>query len=590
MKLTKVLLTSASLGSAEETCQQGDGQTCGGHQSENVLLQRIGKLQTSKIETDSNHTSSRQDTSDAYTYCRFATTKDWIGAGLLDNEAVQDDFVKAALTWDGKFVRDYSGMTSKANTRDHITMTDEGNIRSQAGYTAASKESLHMGMLALALDAGGADGTGLSKLAHHWLAPTQEEADVVAIDRLTKIITSYEEWNAKCTGCGGFIPWLSVNDDEGFILPGEKFKIPALDNGQMAWGMISIIEALRVAQSRLEAQGVDVVGLMSRFEDHVELMKLTAPQAFLDPKKGRVYSSVKPVSKDLAAGKTSPESSDFKKKKGKLADPFEGELMNFFIALFGDSSIVTKKVRGKQFKKIGKADISNTYTPTSSPAGSAPITLQEGWRFSAHEEWKYLVLPYGDVQNAMNLRESNERARTWYSVDNGIPGMKAACYDSDDIYIDRLGAEPLSYGYTEPPPEEEMVTPYGAFPLITIARGPGLSWYHSTLARPMMQSQFGSTESSAYLLDDAPVAKFVTWDTKVTTDVAMSGGTGHLTRAYMERMGTYDTFKDIVEGQHKKYVTVSGAEHGFAPAPAVFDASSHDGAMDFETCQIDVAA
>lgn len=386
---------------------------------------------------------------------------------------------------------------------------------------------------------------------------------------------------------GGFIPWLSVGDDDGFILPGETFKVPALDNGQMAWAMISIIEALGVARGRLEGKGVDVQGLIDRFEAHVDLMKHTAPRAFLMAKKGRVYSSVKPNSKDLPAGQARPEEADFKKHKGKLADPFEGELMNFFIALFGDPSIVTDSVRGKQFKKISKADISNTYTPAGT---SEPITIQEGWRFSAHEEWKYLVLPYGDIQNAMNLRESNERARSWYSHDEGIPGMKAACYDSEDLYIDRLGVEPLSYGFTEPPDDQEMVTPYGAFPLITISRGDGLAWYHATISRPMMQSQFGSVESSAYLLETPAVAKFVTWDTKVTTDVAMAGGTGHLTKAYMERMNVYDQFKDIVEKAHAKYSTVSGASHGYAPPPAVFDAGAYAGDMDFPTCQHDVAA
>lgn len=54
------------------------------------------------------------------------------------------------------------------------------------------------------------------------------------------------------------------------------------------------------------------------------------------------------------------------------------------------------------------------------------ITVQKGWWFSAHETWKYLFLPYSQVQITRDLLRNGEKARTWDAHSNSLPGMFAS--------------------------------------------------------------------------------------------------------------------------------------------------------------------
>lgn len=86
-----------------------------------------------------------------------------------------------------------------------------------------------------------------------------------------------------------------------------------------------------------------------------------------------------------------------------------------------------------------------------------------------------------------------------------------------------------------------VVTPYAAFPAILsgAARSAGLAWYNFMLALPKMQTQFGSVES---IDTRGEVAHLLTWDAKVTTVLAMLGGTGPLLRRYLARDGLLQIF------------------------------------------------
>jgi hypothetical protein len=52
---------------------------------------------------------------------------------------------------------------------------------------------------------------------------------------------------------------------------------------------------------------------------------------------------------------------------------------------------------------------------------SGPITVQRGWWFSSHEQWKYLEMPYLEVPINKRVFLNGERARTWNSALKGIP-------------------------------------------------------------------------------------------------------------------------------------------------------------------------
>lgn len=66
-----------------------------------------------------------------------------------------------------------------------------------------------------------------------------------------------------------------------------------------------------------------------------------------------------------------------------------------------------------------------TYKPTGATTGSA-VAVQRGWWFSAHEQWKYLLLPYSDSVVNWRVFVNGERARTQHSAQQRIPGMFAS--------------------------------------------------------------------------------------------------------------------------------------------------------------------
>jgi hypothetical protein len=272
------------------------------------------------------------------------------------------------------------------------------------------------------------------------------------------------------------------------------------------------------------------------------------------------------------------------KKKGGMNDPFEGELMLLFIDLLTEgANRPSDEQHRKLWQKYNKANQKGAWTSPDGTVG--PITVQKGWRFSAHEAWKYLALPYFDVNTVQRLFRNQERVRTWDAHLKGVPGMKASCYGMNPWYVDRLGVEDVSFGFDENVREsDKMVTPYGAFPLIMIDRGQGLAWHRAMLARPKMQSQYGSTEASQQTNDNPGVALKCTWDTKVTTDVALAGGTANLIRRYLQRedVDKYDEFLERIAANHQKYEDLEGEDVDYPPPPESGDVSSDD--MDFSSC------
>jgi hypothetical protein len=48
------------------------------------------------------------------------------------------------------------------------------------------------------------------------------------------------------------------------------------------------------------------------------------------------------------------------------------------------------------------------------------ITVQKGWWYSSHEQWKLLVLPYLSVPITKRLFTNCEKARILHSVENNI--------------------------------------------------------------------------------------------------------------------------------------------------------------------------
>ena len=87
-----------------------------------------------------------------------------------------------------------------------------------------------------------------------------------------------------------------------------------------------------------------------------------------------------------------------------LDDPYEGELMAFLMTLFGDWKDPHEIDRIWQLKRTKLKPIQY-----QTPVGA--LTVAQGHWFSAHEQWKYLVLPYIDVPVARQIFINGETIR-----------------------------------------------------------------------------------------------------------------------------------------------------------------------------------
>jgi len=475
--------------------------------------------------------------------CRYSPSFDW--SSLPYDSATQDEYIRKMLRWDGEFAMPGRGvMPGSYLTCDHVMVTPDGSPGSVGAYTAASKESLHISMLALVVSK--------TKHAWHWIADADSEDDAVlkARDRLKAIIGAYEKLNKEMPGLGGFLPWCSVNKG-GFWINGKKnIAIPGLDNGQLAWSMLAAAEALRIG---------GFTAVADQYQAHIDLMKKSAPILFLDPNRGTVYMMSKV--KDTLA----PPSVDNRVGQGQLGDPYEGELMIMFLDLMCYWPDPSR--RALMWRSVKNNQVVVQYKHEGLPEG--PITVQRGWRFSAHELWKYIVLPYTDDELVAQVLANGEKARTWNSKLKNLPGLMGSCYNWKGKYIDRYGIREVSMGFTEPARDEMMVTAYGAMGLLIADRGMGLAWHNAMMSRPESQTVMGSIEASqAY---GTNVAMKVSWDTKVTADLAALGGTLWLTRRIIDRdFARKKRFMALLDDLYgSKFTNILGSATPYAFPPGV---------------------
>jgi hypothetical protein len=135
-------------------------------------------------------------------------------------------------------------------------------------------------------------------------------------------------------------------------------------------------------------------------------------------------------------------------------------------------------------------------------------------------------MPYFKSRIHYRLFLNNERARTWNSWSRGVPGLYAATNspiysDSDPMnYYNDCGIQQIAH---EPVGHLDVVTPYGAYPLLLISPRFGLSWLLNMIQGPRGQSIMGTIE--ALNTTGSGISPLGTWDTKITNVVAFLGGT-----------------------------------------------------------------
>lgn len=227
-----------------------------------------------------------------------------------------------------------------------------------------------------------------------------------------------------------------------------------------------------------------------------------------------------------------------------LNDPYEGELFTWYLYFFSTALTPTDKSALWTTKRplLQSVDYNTR-------GGVGPITVQRGYWFSSHEQWKLLEMPYTDIPLLHRLFTNAERARTCNSNVLKIPGTYASVNNITsprdnqiEGYISNAGIPSISF-ITEQ--ELDVITPYSVFPTVLFDRGVGAAWLWDMLQGKKMQNPYGTTESER--IDGTGVSSFVSWDSKITTVVALLGGVGDLAREGLKNEGLYGEFLRVTE-------------------------------------------
>lgn len=447
---------------------------------------------------------------------------------LLSDEDVINEFIDRVLVAEARFHQPGVGYNPVTGvTYDgHAINQETGELAGvPREWSAVSKESLHVTILTLAV-AG-------NKRACLYVSPDNPEvASNIAIDILTKKMTSYERFNQDSPGFGGFIPWF-LNLDNG-LRPANDWqnRVPGLDSGQWAWSLF-------LAADVLEQQGY--TELAARYRDYWQMLARNSVMVFFDPPTGKIRVEAK-----IHDTKAHPHESNYSNNTQNyfLEDPFEGELMVLFMSIFGQWGEPGQVEAIWQNKTIEVVDYHTLDGRT--------ITVRKGHWFSSHEQWNKLVLPYLDIDLIWRVFVNGEKARTWYSAEYGIPGLFASVNSPDapyiaddylsDLGVPGLGEQQVMY--------KNIVAPYAAFPVIIARKDVGVAWLQTMITGPRMQGPYGVTESTT--VDGQYIAPLLTWDGKATTVLALIGESTDFMREALIRKGVYDKFLQLVQNEYEE--------------------------------------
>ena len=335
--------------------------------------------------------------------CHFA--RNFTTENLLHDPMKRSQFLNLVMDYEGKFNQPSvgyngdSGHTYDGHGINYTTGELKGWPRS---FSAASKESLQVSILALALQ-------GNYPLAERYLQAgrTTVNATERALQIFTAKIATYEKFSTAYPGYGGFLPWAKVNDSG--IFPNPDDTVPSLDNGQLMWALYLTCHVLK--DIRQEALG-------DRYCQYFNTIVQNAKTVFYEGK-GKVLSVA------VIVDPKAPVSRSNRKPNYPtyyLEDPYEGELFTVILDLFSNWSSDAERDQMWTVKKKAGRLVPVGYTTKS----SGQITVQKGWWYSSHEMWKFLVLPYTDVDLVQRIFLNGEKARTWHSSENLIPGLFAS--------------------------------------------------------------------------------------------------------------------------------------------------------------------
>jgi hypothetical protein len=399
---------------------------------------------------------------------------------------------QSAFTADGIGVHGASGLTYDGHPLDYATGAATGAPHE---FSAASKECVHAALLALAVR-----GDALALAALGGLPR--------ALDAAAKKLASYTAFNATAPGYGCMLPWFLVPSMQPCADWATPPRTPALDNGELAFALLALAQALGAAGHAALADGY-----MAWFS----CMARSAPLLFLQPDGSVAAVAV------LANASLPPGAQRYAPDGGaRLADPFEGETMTVLLDLFAPLSAAQREA---MWAKKRANLVATAYAARSAGAN---ITAQAGWWFSAHENWKAALLPYLSVPTAARVLASTERARTHHAADHGWPALLASATDLGNPppgYVSAAGVRALALD-AGAAFRTDLAPPYGAWMVLLHNQSAGACWLRSVLAAPRAQGPLGATEAVAF--NGSAISPLATWDTTMTVVLAAAGGVGGL--------------------------------------------------------------
>ncbi|CAI7565174.1 unnamed protein product [Penicillium glandicola] len=491
--------------------------------------------------------------------CRFA--HDYSQKQILQDPTA---FINDMLYWEGKFHQNNisynsnNGFSYDGTNIDWVT----GEATVKHSFSAASKESLQIMLYTHAI-AGSAE-------AARFLSPENTAAaPQIAASIMQKKLQTYLRFNETYPGFGGFLPW--VNSDTQEITPESDWanRVPSLDNGELIWAVYGFIQALENTGNKNYRE------LAQKWQVWLDYTKTTAASIFYLGD-GRVCAVIDIEDQSLPVNHVNQS---YVCEDGNLLDdPFEGEIFTFWLQFFGGLSEADKEA-------LWEVKRAKLISVDYEMGNFGPITVQKGYWFSSHETWKVMEMPYYDIDIVRRVFKNAERVRTCNSVATKVPGMFASINNITDPstgdvtgYISNAGIPSISNQTVQ---ELDVITPYSVFPTILFDKAVGLAWWRNMVVAKKMQNIYGSTESTR--VDGTGVSALLTWDSKVTTVVAILGGVSDFVRQRMKAENVYDEFVDIIETEYSRVFThLKGEDVDFClPQETVPDV----GLVDFTFCE-----
>jgi len=434
-----------------------------------------------------------------------------------------------------------TGMTFDSHPTDFRTGELRGEPRE---LSAASKESLHIILLIKALK-----GEREARLA---LSPDPNDpskAVAAALETLEKKITSYEAFHRDHPGYGGFLPWFQTK--EGRVVPDGHWerRVPALDNGQLAWSLYAAANALK------ELGHED---LARRYQARLDLMARSVVPVFFDP----AAKKIRGVAVLKEGNRIAPEANAYATEGYLIDDAHEGLLMVHFADLFGNW-----EGREKDREALWSRPLRHL---TTYERKGRRFTVEEAWVGSSHEQWGSLILPFQDEPLAEKLFANAQRVRTFDAASRRWPGLRASTHrpvhgDAAPEYVTHLGIEGIG---TDKSSRARIFAPYAAFPLAIVDKDLFAAWLKRMVSVPGMRGPYGIGESFDFA--GTKRAPILTWDGKALPLIAWLGGITADIRRLLIRDGLYDGFRARVAADYARFHgrTIEGADTPLTPPPA----------------------